>query len=417
MPEILLKVCGKQCGVAAAEGNDTIFLGNIDKKWKKEDVIKLLQEIGIENIDIITVMTDPNDPSRNRGFAFVELETNKDAQNAYKKLQKKNVFGKDRHITVSWAEPLNDPDEEEMQKVKSVYADGIPSSWDEDKVQTHFKQFGEIERVVLARNLQSAKRKDFAFINYKTRDSALACIESLNKEGLLDEGTKVNLKVSLAKPVPKGKKVKAGSKPSNKDHTKEKPKPVRSQTNVGVPSIKGKNVGVATPSFGGDKKSSTQELIQVLREQAAWKQGQVGLVRAEQVSALLRNLCKLGLVQVKGKVVDMELRGQNCSSSDAKLLFKDGGYGPCGTFQGDDASYLDPRGYSRARLDTSYPVASSSYGTLAHGMSGTSSLQYQQRPGASYTSDEAWLQFADNIQWTPEALNRKLGGMHAERNK
>lgn len=33
-----LKICGKICGAAALEGNDTIFLGNIDKKWKKEDV-------------------------------------------------------------------------------------------------------------------------------------------------------------------------------------------------------------------------------------------------------------------------------------------------------------------------------------------------------------------------------------------
>lgn len=34
----LHQVCGKLCGAAALEGNDTIFLGNIDKNWKKEDV-------------------------------------------------------------------------------------------------------------------------------------------------------------------------------------------------------------------------------------------------------------------------------------------------------------------------------------------------------------------------------------------
>lgn len=79
-------------------------------------VIKILQEIGVENIHTVYVMMDPNNPSQNRGFAFLELETNKDAQNAYRKLQKKDIFGKGRNIKVAWAEPLNDPGEEEMQK-------------------------------------------------------------------------------------------------------------------------------------------------------------------------------------------------------------------------------------------------------------------------------------------------------------
>ena len=76
-----------------------------------------MQEIGIEKIDTVTVMTDPSNVEYNRGFAFLVLETNKDAQSAYKKLQKKDVFGKGLNIKVAWAEPLNEPDEEEMLKV------------------------------------------------------------------------------------------------------------------------------------------------------------------------------------------------------------------------------------------------------------------------------------------------------------
>ncbi|KAG1368691.1 putative RNA-binding protein 47 [Cocos nucifera] len=188
-----VEICGKLCGAAALEGNDTIFLGNIDKKWKKEDVIKLLQEIGVEKIDTVTVMADPNNADANRGFAFLELETNRDAQIAYKKLQKKDAFGKGRNIKVAWAEPLNDPDEEEMQKVKSVYVESIPLSWNEDKVRESFKKFGEIERIVLARNIPSAKRKDFAFVNYTMREAAVTCIESFDKEEIIESGSKVHV--------------------------------------------------------------------------------------------------------------------------------------------------------------------------------------------------------------------------------
>ncbi|XP_077247712.1 uncharacterized protein LOC143887515 [Tasmannia lanceolata] len=345
-----VKVCGKQCAAAALEGNDTIFLGNIDKKWKKEDVIKLLQEIGIENIAAVTVMTDPNDPDINRGFAFLELETNRDAQNAYKKLQKKDVFGKDLNIKVAWAEPLNDPDEEEMLKVKSVYAEGIPSSWDEKNLKKYFKKFGEIERVVLARNIQSARRKDFAFVNYTTRESALACIESFNKEELIHEGSKVNVKVSLAKPVPKGKQSKGGSTIS-KDYSKEKPKAAQRDTKVNPPFNKGNSIrGVPGNSGVGGKSSTTYELIKVLREQATWKREQIDLGRGSSPQDFMHTL-----------------------PSGKRPL----------SALGDDALYSDPRGYPRARLDASFPAAGSSYSTLSHSMAGAS-LPYYHQPGAGY---------------------------------
>ncbi|KAK1287092.1 hypothetical protein QJS10_CPB19g01236 [Acorus calamus] len=276
-------VHGKLCGAAALEGNDTIFLGNIDKKWKKEDVLKLLKDIGIENIDTVTVMTNPANADANRGFAFLELQTNKDAKNAYKKLQKKDAFGKGRNIKVAWAEPLNEPDEEEMSKVKTVYAEGLPSSWDEEKVREHFKRFGEIERVVLARDMQSAKRKDFAFVNYTSREAALSCVQSFDKE-LVDEGSKVNLKVSLAKPLSKSKNKKIGVKTNGKDSSKEKSKLKTAQRDakinipynpgkINVSYNSGKNFRGVPVHSGGARSSTNHELLQVLREQATWNQG------------------------------------------------------------------------------------------------------------------------------------------------
>jgi hypothetical protein len=79
--------------------------------------MKLLLKIGVENIDVVTLLADSNNPGYNRGFAFLELETYKDAQIAYKKLSRKDVFGKGLNITVAWAEPLNGRDEKQMQKV------------------------------------------------------------------------------------------------------------------------------------------------------------------------------------------------------------------------------------------------------------------------------------------------------------
>lgn len=83
-------------------------------------VMKFLKENGIENIETITVVMDPNNSDLNRGFAFVELETNRDAQRAFKKLQKKDALGKGRNIKVAWADSFHIPDEEDLLKVSTI---------------------------------------------------------------------------------------------------------------------------------------------------------------------------------------------------------------------------------------------------------------------------------------------------------
>ncbi|KAJ4977569.1 hypothetical protein NE237_008349 [Protea cynaroides] len=336
-----VEVCGKECGTAPVEVKDTIFLGNIDKRWKKEDIVKLLHEIGIEKIDTVTVMHDPNNAEYNRGFAFLELETNKDAQSAYKKLQKKDAFGKGRNITIAWTEPLNEPDEEDMLKVKSVYAEGLPSSWDEKKIRKRFEKFGEIDRVVLARNMHSARRKDFAFVNYTTREAALACIDSVNKEGLTDEETKINVRASLAKPILKDKQNKGGSRPVTKDYSKEKAKAAQRDTNINASSNKRKSKVVY--GYTRDRRSSTtNELTQVVREQAPLRPGQISL-------------------------------GRGYSDQDYAYPMP-GGKRPLSVL--GDVHFSDPRAYLRARMDSSFSVQSSS--TLPQGISGASVPYYQQ---------------------------------------
>lgn len=78
-----------------------------------------------------------------------------------------------------------------MWQVKSVFVDGIPPTWEEEKIREHFGKFGEIESIVLARNMSSAKRKDFGFVNYVERDAALACINVMNNTEIIDGDAKV----------------------------------------------------------------------------------------------------------------------------------------------------------------------------------------------------------------------------------
>ncbi|CAI9097493.1 OLC1v1033932C1 [Oldenlandia corymbosa var. corymbosa] len=269
-----IEICGKQCGLRPVEGNDTIFLGNINKNWKSEDVLQHLKIAKVQNIDKVIVMANPNNFKQNRGFAFVEFQTTKDAQIAFSKLQKYDLFIKQMKIKVAWAQPLVEPDEEEILKVKSVYAEYLPSSWDEGKARNFFKRFGEIESITLAKNLPSSWRKDYAFINYSTREAALACIEAFTHEQVDDSGSKVAVKVSLAKP--KVKQSKPVSNTIGKEHVNEK----RITSNfvmVHEPLNKEEQTSKNLQGIRVDRTSTTtDELLRLLRQQAREGQPQPG---------------------------------------------------------------------------------------------------------------------------------------------
>ncbi|XP_076950070.1 uncharacterized protein LOC143622944 [Bidens hawaiensis] len=291
-----VEICGRPCHTSAIEGIDTILLNNIDKRWNKENAVEWLQKIGIKKIDEVVVVPDPDNSELNCGFAFLEFETKRDAQMAYYKLQNENVSGKHSNIKVSWASRFVDPVEEETHNIKSVYAENIPLSWDEKEVTDHFKMFGEIESIALAKNLWTAKRNDFAFINYKTREAALSCIEALtSKKSTSSNDLKGSLKVSLAKSIPKMKPAKTVPDSTvtsvSKPYQKAKPsRPSKNQYQNAYQSRQSQQnlpyLGVYNPppkpkimigkhedSRKDSESSTTAELVQLLREQASWKHG------------------------------------------------------------------------------------------------------------------------------------------------
>ncbi|KAF8780007.1 hypothetical protein HU200_002019 [Digitaria exilis] len=179
----------------------------------------------------------------NRGFAFLELETFRDAQIAYKKLSRKDVFGKE----------------------------GVPNSWDQAKMKEIFKKYGKIELVVLSRDLRMTKRNGVAFITYATREAAILCLESFDGEQLTENGSKVNIKVALAKSATKGKKNMDKKCCIIEKETTKIPKSER-KLELSSPHILPSSSRVV--QITGNKKSSTTNgLLHVLKELAPWRHG------------------------------------------------------------------------------------------------------------------------------------------------
>lgn len=199
-------VKGKQCGVTPSQDSDTLFLGNICKTWTKEKLKEKLKLYGIENIEDLTLVEDSNNEGKNRGFAFLEFSSRSEAMDAFKRLQKRDVLlGVERPAKVSFADSFIDPGDEIMAQVKTVFIDGLPASWDEDRVRVLLKKFGEIEKVELARNMPSARRKDFGFVSFDSHDAAVTCAKSINNAELGEGDHKAKVRARLSRPLQRGK--------------------------------------------------------------------------------------------------------------------------------------------------------------------------------------------------------------------
>lgn len=72
-----------------------------------------------------------------------------------------------------------------------MFVDGLSSSWDEEHVKELLRNYGEIEKVELARNMPSARRKDFGFVTFDSHDAAVTCAKSINNAELGEGSSKV----------------------------------------------------------------------------------------------------------------------------------------------------------------------------------------------------------------------------------
>lgn len=185
---------GKNLKVNVSVPNLRLFVGNIPKSKSKEEIFEEFGKLTAGLIEVI-IYSSPDDKRKNRGFCFLEYESHKSASLAKRKLGtgRVKVWGCD--IIVDWADPQEEPDEETMSKVKVLYARNLTADVTEDKLKEMFEEFGKVERV--------KKIKDYAFVHFAERDSAVKAMEDLNGKNV----SGAPMEVSLAKP-PSDKKKK-----------------------------------------------------------------------------------------------------------------------------------------------------------------------------------------------------------------
>ncbi|XP_059592041.1 uncharacterized protein LOC100266805 isoform X6 [Vitis vinifera] len=156
-----------------------VFVGGLDRDVTEDDLFHFFRQVG----DITEVRLMKNAlTQKNKGFAFIRFATVEQARRAVNELK----------------HPV----------VRTIFLDGLPATWDEDRVRDYLKKFGRIEKIELARNMPAAKRTDFGFVTFDTHDSAVACVDSINNSELVDGERLVKVRARLSRPRQRGKSAK-----------------------------------------------------------------------------------------------------------------------------------------------------------------------------------------------------------------
>lgn len=189
-------VPGAYLNVRTSTPNQRLFVGNISKTKGKEAIRAEFDKVLCGIADIIVYSCPDDKFSQNRGFCFIDFESHQAAARAKRRLESGKVRMFNTEMFVDWADPQDEPDADIMSAVKVLYVRNLSQEITEEKIREQFEPFGKIERV--------KKMKNYAFVHFEDRSSAIEAMNELNGKEL-DDGRLLD--ISLSKP-PSDKKKK-----------------------------------------------------------------------------------------------------------------------------------------------------------------------------------------------------------------
>ncbi|GAA0163511.1 hypothetical protein LIER_19356 [Lithospermum erythrorhizon] len=186
---------GKNLRCSLSETKYKLFIGNVPKNWSDDEFKKVLNDTG-PGVVSIELIKDPQNPSRNRGFAFVEYFNNACADYSRQKMSATNFKLDSNSPTVTWADPKSTQDHSAAaSEVKALYIKNIPEATSTEQLKELFQRHGEVTKVVMPPS-KSGGKGGFGFVHYAERSSALKAVQDTEKYEI-DGHT---LEVVLARP-------------------------------------------------------------------------------------------------------------------------------------------------------------------------------------------------------------------------
>uniref|UniRef100_A0A5B6ZDM4 RRM domain-containing protein n=1 Tax=Davidia involucrata TaxID=16924 RepID=A0A5B6ZDM4_DAVIN len=185
---------GRKIKCSTSQAKHRLFIGNVPRNWAEEDMKKVVTEIG-PGVTSVELLKDPQNSSRNRGFAFIEYYNHACAEYSRQKMSNPKFKLDDNAPTVSWADPKN-AESSAASQVKAVYVKNLPKNITQDQLRDLFEHHGKITKVILPPAKAGQEKSRFGFVHFAERSSAMKALKNTEKYEIDGQV----LECSLAKP-------------------------------------------------------------------------------------------------------------------------------------------------------------------------------------------------------------------------
>ncbi|KAF7823225.1 heterogeneous nuclear ribonucleoprotein Q-like [Senna tora] len=185
---------GKKIKCSTSQAKHRLFIGNVPRSWKEEDLRKVVTEIG-PGVTSIELVKDMKNTNNNRGFAFIDYYNHACAEYSRQKMMNPKFKLGDNAPTVSWADPKN-ADSSASSQVKAVYVKNLPKDVTQDQLKKLFEHHGKITKVVLPPAKSGQEKNRIGFVHFVERSSAMKALKNTERYELSGQV----LECSLAKP-------------------------------------------------------------------------------------------------------------------------------------------------------------------------------------------------------------------------
>ncbi|KAG5243989.1 hypothetical protein OIU76_009141 [Salix suchowensis] len=186
---------GKKVKCSTSQANHRLFIGNVPRNWGEEDMKKAVKKTG-PGVNSVELLKDPQNLSRNRGFAFIEYYNHACAEYSRKMMSNPEFKLDDNAPTVSWADPKNAGSSSAASQVKAVYVKNLPEDINQDRLRQLFEHHGKVTKVVLPPAKPGHEKSRFGFVHFAERSSAMKALKNTEKYEIDGQV----LDCSLAKP-------------------------------------------------------------------------------------------------------------------------------------------------------------------------------------------------------------------------
>ncbi|XP_008243563.1 PREDICTED: heterogeneous nuclear ribonucleoprotein R [Prunus mume] len=185
---------GKRIKCSTSQAKHRLFIGNVPRNWGEEDMKKAVTDIG-PGVISVELLKDPQNSSRNRGFAFIEYYNHACAEYSRQKMSSPKFKLDTNAPTVSWADPKN-TESSAASQVKAVYVKNLPKDITQESLKELFERHGKITKVVLPPAKAGHEKSRFGFVHFAERACAMKALKNTEKYEIDGQV----LECSLAKP-------------------------------------------------------------------------------------------------------------------------------------------------------------------------------------------------------------------------